>query len=393
MLLLAAMAGIAQFAAGVYTPSLPAIARSLGTDVSSVQLTLAIFLAALGAGQLVFGPLADRFGRRPVLVGGFGLFLAGTLACALSPDIETLLCARAFQGFGAASPVVVARAAARDSFDGAQLARLMALVVATFAVVPGISPVIGAAAHETGGWRASFWLTLCVGAIILAYILLKLPETGKFRLARLDMKSVGDGFRMIARDRAAAYGIFSSAMAFGTVAAFNAGAPTLYIEHLGVSPAEFSLYPFLSVAAIVTGSLYSRRLANMMPASGIAGRGIAFMIFGLVLMLAFPATGVVHKHLFSGTLAIYSAGFGLLVPTVNSMVLSRFSENVGFVSATLGFLLLSGAALGATVVSLAQTMLPIPALPLTMLILAVAAAAPAPAYFVEMKTRVPPSND
>ena len=380
VVLLASMAGIGQFAAGVYTPSFPAIARSFGVDASAVQITLAVFLAALAVGQLVFGPLADRFGRRPVLFGGFGLLLAGTLACALAADLPSLLWARAIQGLGAASAVVIARTVARDSFDGVELMRLMAMVVATFALVPGFAPLIGAAAQEVGGWRACFWLTLFAGAVVLAYLFRKLPETGTFRLTRLDVKSVAGGFRAIARDRTATYGILSGAMAFGTVSAFNAAAPTLYIGHLGVSPPEFGLYPFLSVVAIVVGSLLSRRLATKRPPSEIAGRGLVLMVSGLVLMLVFPSAGLVHKHLFNATLALYSVGFGLTVPTVNSTVLSRFSENVGFVSATLGFLLLSGAAFGAAAVSLMQTTVPILALPLTMLILALGAAAAARAY-------------
>ena len=97
---------------------------------------LAVFLAALAVGQLVFGPLTDRFGRRPVLFSGFALFLAGTLACALSADLETLLWARAFQDFGTACAAVIARTTARDSFDGVQLSRLTAIVMATFAKDP-----------------------------------------------------------------------------------------------------------------------------------------------------------------------------------------------------------------------------------------------------------------
>ncbi len=379
VVLLASMAGIGQFAAGVCTPAFPAMARSLEVDASAVQLTLAVFLAAFAAGQLIFGLLADRFGRRPVLFGGFVLFLAATLGCAVAPDLGALLFARTIQGLGAASPVVIARAAARDSFDGIHLVRLTAMVMATFALVPGFAPLIGAATLEAGGWRAGFWLTLGAGAGVLVLLFLKLPETGRSRLAALDVRAVSSVFASIVEDRAAMYGIVSGAMTFGTLAAFNAASPTLYIEHLGVSPSEFGLYTFLSVAAIIVGSLLSRRMATNRPPSEIIGRGLALMVFGLVLMLAFPLVGFVHKHLFNVTLMLYSAGLGLVFPTVNSMVLLRFSENVGFVSAMLGFLMFSGAALGAAAASVAQTVLPVTALPLVMLVMALGTAAATPA--------------
>ena len=379
--LLAALAGIGQFAASVYTPSFPAIARSFGADASAVQSTLAVFLAAFGIGQLIFGPLADRYGRRPVLFCGLGLFLAATLACALSSGLGTLLSARAVQGFSAASAVVIARAAARDSFDGVRLVRLTAMVLAAFALVPGVSPLIGAAALEIGGWRAAFWCTLGAGAVVLAGTFLVLPETGKFRLARLDGKAIVSGFGTIGRDRTAMFGIFAGAMAFGTYSAFTAGAPALYMGQLGVSAVEFALYPAVSAAAIAAGAIRARRLALATPPSAIAGRGVALMLCGLVLMLLLLSVGLVHKHVVNGALIAYSAGFGLFVPVVNATVMARFSENLGVVSATFGFFLLAGAALGAAAVSLMQTMLPIPALPLSMLLLTIAGTAASRAFF------------
>ena len=334
VLLLTVTAGIGQFAASVYLPSMPSIAQAFGADMSTVQLTLAIFLVALGAGQLFAGPLADRFGRRPVLFFGFGIFLAGTLGCAFSRNIEMLLFARAVQGFGAASGIVIARAAARDSFEGTQLARLVAMVMATFAMVPGISPLLGGITEELIGWRASFWLTLGVGAIVLTYTYRRLPETGTTRLVRLDAKEIAGGYGAILRDRPAMACAAAGALVYGTLSGFHAGAPSLYIALLGVSPVEFGLYPVLAVAAFVAGSLVSRRFAANTPPPKVAGRGLALMLVGLGLMLLFPLAGIVHKHLFTVTLVVHSVGLGLFIPTVNAMMLSRFSTNVGFASGT-----------------------------------------------------------
>lgn len=255
---LAVMAGLGQFAASVCLPSMPSIAQEFGASAGLVQLTLAIFLVTLGAGQLFAGPLAERFGRRPVLFFSFGLFLAGTLGCALCCDIGMRLFARAVQGPGAASGIVIARAATRDNFEGAQLARLAAIVMATFAIVPGISPLVGGVTEELVGWRAGFWLTMGVGAIVLTCTHRKLPETGATRLVRLSGKEITDGYRTILRDRPAMSCAAAGALVHGTISAFHAGAPSLYIDLLGVSPVEFGLYPFLTVAAFVAGGLVSR---------------------------------------------------------------------------------------------------------------------------------------
>ena len=382
--LLAVMAAIGQFAASVYTPSFSAIAASLEVDLSSVQLTLAIFFLAFGVGQLIFGPLADRFGRRPVLFSGLGLFLVGTLACAISPDLVTLLCARIVQALGGASTVVIARAAIRDSFDGVELVRLTANIMAMFALVPGVAPLIGAAALEVGGWRANFWLTLGVGAIILASTYLKLPETGKTRLTHLSFGAIKGGFWAIASDRPAMYCILAASIALGSVTAFIGGSPMLYMGQLGVSPAEYALYPFLTSVAIAIGAVFVRRVASKMLSSEVVVRGLALMLSGLVLMVVGPAVGLLNKHLFTATLIVYSAGFGVFLPITNAMVMARFSHSVGFVSSVLGFVLLIGAAFGAAAVSVVQTVHPILGLPLTMLILAVAAAAVTPLYLTKM---------
>ena len=265
VLLLTVTAGIGQFAASVYLPSMPSIAQAFGADMSTVQLTLAIFLVALGAGQLFAGPLADRFGRRPVLFFGFGIFLAGTLGCAFSRNIEMLLFARAVQGFGAASGIVIARAAARDSFEGTQLARLVAMVMATFAMVPGISPLLGGITEEliglwacklladSGRWRNRSHLHLS-------------QASGNGNDAPCPARRQGDSWRIWGDSaRPAGDGVCepsAGALVYGTLSGFHAGAPSLslIIALLGVSPVEFGLYPVLAVAAFVAGSLVSHAI-------------------------------------------------------------------------------------------------------------------------------------
>jgi DHA1 family bicyclomycin/chloramphenicol resistance-like MFS transporter len=159
--LLTALAALGQFASNVYAPSLPSVASDLQTSAAGVQLTLAVFLAAFAAAQLVYGPLSDRWGRRPIVLAGLAVFLVGTLACAVATDLAGLLGARVVQATGAAAGVVVSRAATRDAFDGPELTRALATVTIAFAAVPGLTPLLGGVIEQIGSsrgaWRRAGW--------------------------------------------------------------------------------------------------------------------------------------------------------------------------------------------------------------------------------------------
>ncbi len=365
--LLSLLAAMGQFASNVYTPSLPFVAASLGVDIDAAQLTLVTFLLAFGIGQLVYGPLADRFGRRPVLFGGLVLFLAGTLCCALSTSLPALLWARALQAFGVASTNVVARAAARDSFSGSELLRASAMIAIVFTLVPGTAPFVGGFVQALAGWRANFWLTLLLGLLISLYMLVKLPETGHTRLNRIDARAVIRGYLDVISVRRAIFCSLTGGLVFATASTFYAASPALYMEHLEIGPVEYGLYPLLSIAGFIAGSLLVRHLADEVTEDWILVRGLAIMLPALVLMLFFPLVDVVHKHLFNVCIVIHSVGLGMFTPTASALVLSHFPRRAGFAAATHGFIVLTSSAVGVLIVSELQRFLPILALPLVML--------------------------
>ena len=366
ILLLTALAAVGQFASNVYTPALPFVAASLDVDASAAQLTLAVFLFAFALSQLVYGPLADRFGRRPVLFVGLTLFLAGTLACALAESLTTLLWARAVQAMGAAGGLVVSRAATRDSFDGVELARAFAAITIAFALVPGLTPLIGGVVQELAGWREIFWLTLAVGVAVTLVAAMKLPETARSRTDRIDAREIGRGYGAVLRDRTAVSYALTAALVFGAMSAFFAASPALYIERLGVGPAEYGLYPPLAVTGFVIGGIITRRLAGKVAARRIAGTGLVIMGVGLALMLTVPALGLVHKHVFDAAMIVIVTGLGVFLPTSIAQVLSRFPDRAGTAAALQGFIQMSGGALGAVVVSAVQPAMPIFATPVVM---------------------------
>ena len=366
ILLLAALAAVGQFASNVYTPSLPAVAANLGVGLPAAQASFVAFLAAFAVGQLIWGPMADRLGRRSALFAGLALFLAGTLGCALAPDLTVLIAARVVQALGAAAGLVVSRAATRDSFEGVELARALAAVTIAFALVPGLTPLIGGLIQVGAGWRAVFWTTLAVGIGVALWAAARLPETRDPGTAR----STGGWAAAAAdilRDRGFLGTVISVGLVFGAMSAFFAGSPALFMTRLGVGPAEYGLYPPLAVSGFIVGGIVVRRLSGRVPPRRIAATGLAIMGAALAAMLALPLVGVVHKHAFNTTMILNVTGLGVFLPTAIAMALQRFAASAGTAAALQGFVQMSGGALGALAVGLLQPALPILALPIVML--------------------------
>lgn len=365
--LLAAMAAVGQFASNVYTPSLPAMASSLGVTSAEAQITFAVFLASFAVAQLMYGPITDRYGRRPVLFFGLGLFLLGTTACALAPSLEALIGARIIQAFGAAAGLVVSRAATRDSFDGAELAKTLAAVTIAFALVPGLTPLLGGVVQSLGDWRAVFWVTLFAGLVVTLWSAMKLPETLQIRSETLGPRAVASTYASIISDRIFRGYALTTGLVFGAMSAFFAASPELFIGQLGVGPAEYGLYPPLAVSGFIIGGIVTRRLIGKVSQSQIAAFGLMIMTTALLFMMVLPLFGVIHKHAFNATMILNVTGLGVFVPTAIASALQRFPDRAGAAASVQGFIQMSGGALGAFAVSLIQPQLPIHAMPLTML--------------------------
>src|ERR687889_2560075 len=160
---LALLTGLGPLSTDMYLPSLPAIARDLHASAAQTQLTLSAFLFGFAAGQLFYGPIADKIGRRPVLLFGLGLFLTATLACTAAPGIATLTIARFCQALGASGPIVLARAMVRDLYEGPRAGRELSRMGAIMGLVPAFAPILGGVLQGLFGWRANFAATVLCG--------------------------------------------------------------------------------------------------------------------------------------------------------------------------------------------------------------------------------------
>jgi len=175
--LLVLVAAIAPAALHMPVPSLPLLAIVFAAPADSVQLILTLYLAGIAVGQLAYGPISDRFGRRPVLIAGLGFFLAGTMVCALAWSLPMLIVGRVIQACGGCAGMVLGRAIVRDLFDRERSASAIATIAMAMSLAPSISPAIGAYLAEWLGWRADFALLGILGAVVLALTIARLEET------------------------------------------------------------------------------------------------------------------------------------------------------------------------------------------------------------------------
>jgi len=339
MPLLAAMAAFGPLSTDLYLPALPLLAIAMQSDASGIQLTLSGFLLAFAPAQLVMGPLADRFGRRPVLLAATFVFLLGSLACALAPSLTLLVLARILQALGACAGPVLSRAIIRDTFAPERAAAGLATIGAMMALAPAIGPIIGGWLTEAFDWRASFLLLAAMAAAMLLISWRTLRETAPMldpratdptRLARQYLGLIG-------RPVFLGHAIISTG-AYAGLFSFISGSSHVLQGGLGLSPTLYGLCFSAIVVGFFFGAETARRISTRL---GVR----RMLVFGTVLaaiagtsaplLLWLAGTGVVP---ILAPFALMTYACGLLMPNAQSGAIAPYPHMAGRVSALLGFL-------------------------------------------------------
>jgi DHA1 family bicyclomycin/chloramphenicol resistance-like MFS transporter len=360
--LLTAVSALGALATSIYLPSMPAIGAALLASPAAVQHTLTAYLAAFAAGQLLWGPLSDRFGRRRVMVAGFVAYVGGSLACALATSLELLIAARIMQAVGASAGIVVGRAMVRDAFDGAQITKVLSAITVASAAVPAAAPLIGGVLEEMFGWRATFLAAAAIGLLVAVLALRNLPETNRRPRPRLNAMDVLQGYLSVARLPHFLGCAAVSASAFGALYAFFSGSPYVVINILGIAPAAYGLYPPVAVIGLVLGGVLTSRLAGHMRERQLLAMGLALMLSGAATM-PFSVTRPIGIAL---SMFVFAAGMSVLGPVCTAAALRPFADRAGTAAALIGFLQMVAGALGSAIVAMPQPF-GVQAFPLTML--------------------------
>jgi DHA1 family bicyclomycin/chloramphenicol resistance-like MFS transporter len=349
--LLSAVTALAFCALHMIVPALPVLVGVFDDSPSRVQLVLSLYLAGIAAGQLVYGPLSDRFGRRPVLLAGLAMFLLATALCGLAPTLGWLIFGRVMQGLGACAGVVLARAIIRDVYEREAAARGLALVMMAMTLAPAVSPAFGAYLTELIDWRAIFVLLGGLGAIVFAATLARLRETNLNR-TRLDLAGMAGAYGLLLRSPRFVGFALCSACTSASWFTFIARAPHLLADTMGEPPSTYGLMILLPMATYMLGNAAAARFAFRFGSLGllISGRVLAFA-GATVLMVWFSVTGPSVWALFL-PIALAEIGDGLSQPSAMAAALSIHPRIAGTASGLMGFLQMTMAAIGSFLVAL-----------------------------------------
>src|SRR5690348_11915477 len=289
--LLSAITALAFCALHMVVPALPLLVQVFDDSAAHVQLVLSLYLGGIAAGQLIYGPVSDRYGRRPVMIAGLALFLAGTVLCAGAWSLAALIVGRLLQALGACAGIVLSRAIIRDVYDREMAARGLALVMMAMTLAPAISPALGAYLAEWFDWRAIFVLLGGLGAAVFAATVLRLGETNRNR-TRLDLAGMAGVYGSLLRSRRFVAFAVCSATTSASWFTFIASAPHLLADIMGEPPSTYGLMILMPMASYMLGNALAARFALRFGSLTllIAGRVVAFS-GAVALILWFSVAG------------------------------------------------------------------------------------------------------
>lgn len=360
MLILSALMGFASVSTDIYLPALPELGQALHAQQASVALTISGYLVGFGVGQFFWGPVGDRVGRRAPIAAGLGLFILGSVACALTDNIHAMIAWRVLQAAGACAGVVLARAIVRDLFMGERAAQMMSTLMTIMAVAPLVGPTVGGQLLRLGSWRSIFWLMAGVGLVTLAALLL-LPETlPPERRVRTPLShAFRDYGELLRHSRIVGYA-GAGGLYYGGVYAYVAGTPFAYIEYYHIAPQHYGwLFACGSLGMMMT-NLANARLVRRFGSDQLMRIGTwAAALGGVVawLNVAMGWGGLVGLVL---PLLVYMSALGLVVPNSIAGGLNAFPEKAGAVSALIGGVHYGSGIFGSALVDLWADGTPVP---------------------------------
>ncbi|MDK8462606.1 Bcr/CflA family multidrug efflux MFS transporter [Marinobacter sp. SS13-12] len=337
-ILLAAAVALGPLAIDMYLPALPSMGESLSAGTGQVQLTLSIYMAGFAFAQLICGPLADRFGRKPIMIGGFLLFAVASVICALATNIETLILSRFLQALGGSAGPVLGRAAVRDIYSPREAAKIMAILASIMALAPAIAPTIGGFMVVGLGWPSIF-LALGGYALLMAVVVaVGIPEPmHPEHRQSLRIGSLLRNYRAIASDISFLGYTLTNSLAFAGLFAFLSGSSFVLIDFLGVEPQHFGLFFACIVAGYIVGNLVAIRLGRQLVPDQILVRGLIVSVAGGGLMAALAVAQVYSVWTVILPQTLFMIGVGMVLPQTMAGALANFPHMAGAASALFGF--------------------------------------------------------
>ena len=352
--MLGALIAVAPLAMDIYLASMPSMTRALATSPERVQLTLSVYMYGWGAAQLLAGPLSDRFGRRPALLGGLAVFVVASVACALSTTVTMLIAARAVQAVSMAMIAVVPRAVVRDMHAGDRAAYMLSLMGMVVGIAPIVAPILGSHLHAWLGWQANFWFVALYGVALLIWVAWSLPETLRARNPGATMPSVmlANFGRLLRSKRYVGY-VLMVAFTTGGLFAFLAGSAFVFVSVLGRSEQDFGLLFGAVMLGNITGATLGSRLVPRWGIDRLIGRASWLLVFSGLALAALAWLGLRHPAAIVLPMFVYMVGLMTTMPPAQAGALTPFPEIAGSAASLLSFVQFVMGSTAALVVGLA----------------------------------------
>ena len=327
---------LAALGTDLYVPALPAVAEAFGSSVDAAQFTLTTFFVGFAAGQLLWGPLSDRYGRKPVLLAGLALALAAALAGAAAASVGEVAAARFAQGVGMASGPLVGRTIVRDLYSHEQAAVLLARMTIVFSVVPIAAPAAGAALAATLGWETVFWCHAAVAAALLAAVALALRETAPGERASIHPGEIARTFAMILRERRFLAPFLVMLCAQLGILAFVSNSAFTLVRGFGVSTVGYGLMFAAVMLGQIGGAWASSRLVRRAGIAGMLRLGTVVVLAGGAAAAVLAWAGVAHWSAVVLPFMVFLFGSALIVPNATAAALTPFPAAAGAASSLMG---------------------------------------------------------
>ncbi|WP_309070537.1 multidrug effflux MFS transporter [Arthrobacter sp.] len=339
ILMLGALAALPAVTTDMYLPSLPAVAEDLRASQAAVQFTLSGMLLGGGVGQLVIGPLSDRFGRRLPLIVGIMLHVVISLLCSVAPDIGTLIVLRVLQGFFNAAAAVVAIAVIRDRFVGSDAARLLSRLMLVIGVAPLFAPTIGQAVAGLWEWRAVFYALALIGAVLVVIVWRFMPETlPEERRRPAHLRHVAGGYWHLLRNVRFMSLAVIPGLGLGVIMSYVVGSPFVFQDQYGLSQAEFALiFALNGLALVLSAQVNAALVRKVAPARLLRTAAVAQLVFAVILVVV-AATG------FGGVVGLIACLWlvlgtqGMIPANASVLALNSYGHMAGTAAAVIGAL-------------------------------------------------------
>lgn len=348
----AMLVALGSLSMALYTPALPTLVLAFDTTASLVKLSLSVYFCGFAAAQLVCGPLSDAFGRRPVALCFFSIYLAGSLVAVAAPTMEWLIAGRALQGVGVAAGVAISRAMVRDQFTGQSAARIMNLIGLMLAVGPAVAPTIGGILLTMLGWHSIFVAMTACGLAVLLVLAFGTTETNAApdRAFARPGRVLG-GYGMLLVDRAFLRPGLVLGLVLGGHYTLAALLPFVMIEGVGLTPTQYGLATVAQTGSYMAGAAVAHRLLRRFDALSLVPVGLCFVAASGLLLAALwvlaPSFATVM-----GPVAVWAFGMAMILPGTTVGALALYPMMAGTAAALTGFLQVGGGVLGTAVAAL-----------------------------------------